>query len=33
VAFPVSQLSEGVYVVSGMGNKFKEAKKVIITKR
>jgi hypothetical protein len=33
VVFPVSQLSEGVYLVSGMGNKFKATKKVIITKR
>lgn len=31
VVFPVSRLTEGVYLISGMGNKLRETKKVIIT--
>lgn len=31
VVFPVSRLSEGVYLISGMGTNLKETKKVIIT--
>ena len=33
VVFSVSDISDGVYLVTGMGNHFKETKKVIVTKR
>jgi O-glycosyl hydrolase len=33
VFFPVSQIPEGVYLVSGIGKNFKETKKIIVTKR
>jgi len=33
VVFPVSHLSAGVYLVTGVGNNFKETKKITLTKR